>query len=283
MTVPPPDGSRDRRIEDPSNLYLVHPLGRLLLAPAIRAGISANAVSVAGLAFGAGAALAYSQWHHPAWAIVGLVLSVGWLVMDGLDGMVARATGTASPLGRALDGLCDHGVFALLYVVLAWSIGTPGAWLLAIAAAGCHAVQSSLYEGDRTRFHRRAKGIALAAPAVPTGSFLVRLYDSVSTSLDRVGMPFERRLAAAADRLALGRAYAADAVAPMRFMALLTANIRVWTIFAACLLGRPALFWWVEIGPLTLVAIIGILWHRRVERAYGRATPADDRSAHIIA
>lgn len=282
MTVPPPDGSRDLRIEDPSNLYLVHPLGRMLLAPAIRAGVSANTVSIAGLVLGAGAALAYSQWHTPAWAVVGLVLSVGWLVADGLDGMVARATRTASPLGRALDGMVDHGVFALLYLTLAWTVGTLEGWLLAIAAAGAHAVQSSLYEGDRTRFHRRARGIALAAPAVPTGSPLVRLYDSVSTSLDRAGMPFERRLAAAADPQALGGAYAAEAVAPMRLMTLLTANIRVWTIFAACLLGRPALFWWVEIGPLTVVAIVGILWHRRVERAYGRAQPADDRSAHII-
>jgi hypothetical protein len=173
-------------------------------------------------------------------------------------------------------------VFALLYVTLAWTVGTPGGWLLAIAAAGCHAVQSSLYEGDRTRFHRRAKGIALAAPAVPTGSFLVRLYDSVSTSLDRVGMPLERRIAAAPDPVAFGRGYAADAVQPMRFMALLTANVRVLTIFVACLLGRPQLFWWVEIVPLSVVAIVGILWHRRVERAYGRANTADDRSAQII-
>ena len=282
MTLPPPDGSRDRRIEDPSNLYLVHPLGRLLLAPTIRAGVSANMVSVAGLLLGAGAAFAYSQWDRPLWALVGLLLSIGWLVADGLDGMVARATKTASPLGRALDGLCDHGVFAFLYVTLAWTVGTPGGWLLAIAAAGAHAVQSSLYEGDRTRFHRRARGIALTAPAVPTGSFLVRLYDSVSTSLDRVGMPLERRIAAAPDPVAFGRTYAADAVAPMRFMALLTANVRVLTIFAACLAGQPRIFWWVEIVPMSVVAVVGILWHRRVERAYGRANTADDRSAQII-
>jgi CDP-diacylglycerol---serine O-phosphatidyltransferase len=282
MTVPPPDGSRDRRIEDPSNLYVIHPLGRLLIAPAIRAGVSANLVSIVGLVLGTGAALAFTQWHAWPFALLGLVLSVGWLVADGLDGMVARATGTASPLGRALDGMCDHGVFALIYCSLAWSVGTVQGWVLAICAAAAHAVQSSLYEGDRARFHRRAKGVAITAPAVPSGSFLVQLYDTVSTSLDRVGMPFERRLAAAPDPVQLGQAYAAQAVAPMRLMTLLTANIRVWTVFAACLLGSPQLFWWVELVPLTAVAVIGILWHRRVERAFGHATATEDRSPSYI-
>ena len=38
MTTPPPDGSRDRRIEDPSNLWLIHPAGRALLPRASGAG-----------------------------------------------------------------------------------------------------------------------------------------------------------------------------------------------------------------------------------------------------
>src|SRR3546814_9333837 len=44
-------------------------------------------------------------------ATIGLPLSLFWLVADGLDGMIARATGTPSAAGRVLDGLCDHGVF----------------------------------------------------------------------------------------------------------------------------------------------------------------------------
>ena len=80
---------------------------------ALARGISANAVSVAGLGLGGLAALAYAQWNSWALALVGLVLSVGWLIADGLDGMVARATKTASPLGRMLDGLCDQPVQAV--------------------------------------------------------------------------------------------------------------------------------------------------------------------------
>ncbi|MCU6454722.1 CDP-alcohol phosphatidyltransferase family protein [Sphingomonas sp. A2-49] len=268
MTPPPRDGSRDRRIEDPSNLYLIHPASHALLPYALKAGVSANAVSVIGLGCGTVAALAYADWHHPAMALVGLVFSVAWLVADGLDGMIARATRTASALGRTLDGLCDHGVFALIYVALAWTVGTTEGWVLAIAAAACHAVQSSLYEGERARFHRRARGVALTAVPTPTGMILVRLYDSVAGSVDRISMPFERRFGAAEDRDGFAAAYAAAAVPVMRLQSLLTANVRVWAICIACLAGNPRIFWWFEIVPLTAIVAVGLYAHRRVERRF---------------
>lgn len=279
MTVPPPDGSRDRRIEDPSNLWLIHPAGRALLPFAVARGISANSVSVAGLCLGVGAALAYARWDHWAVALVGLLLSIGWLIADGLDGMVARATGTASPLGRMLDGLVDHGVFVMIYVSLALTIGKTEGWVLAFGAGAAHAVQSSLYEGERARFHRRVRGIAIAAPAAPTGNPLVRLYDAVSTSIDRVAMPFEHALAQAKDPAALGRDYGDHAAAPLRLMALLTANVRVLAIFVACFVGNPRIFWWFEIVPLTIVTIIGLVWHRRAERAFLRTTMPRPKTA----
>lgn len=270
MTPPARDGSRDRRIEDPSNLYLIHPAARALLPRALALGISANTVSVVGLGCGTIAAIAYSQWGNAWLALVGLVFSVLWLIADGLDGMIARATGTSSPLGRALDGMCDHGVFALLYIMLAASMGTAEAWILATVAAACHAVQSSLYEGERARFHRRVRGEALAAVPVPSGMILVRIYDAVAGSLDRVAMPFERKLGASADAVAMGRLYGERAAPVMRLQSLLTANIRVWVIFLACLLADPRLFWWIEIVPLTVIAIIGLIRHRGVERGFLR-------------
>ncbi|MEG3165991.1 CDP-alcohol phosphatidyltransferase family protein [Sphingomonas sp. PB2P19] len=239
---------------------------------AIARRISANAVSGVGLCLGAGAALAYAQWHDGRFAVLGLLLSIGWLIADGLDGMVARATGSASAFGRMLDGLVDHGVFAMIYTALAITVNTPEGWVLAFAAGGAHAVQSSLYEGERARFHRRVKGVALAAPAVPTGNALVRLYDSLAGSIDRVAMPFERTLAQASHPVAMGRSYGARATPPLRLLSLLTANVRVAAIFVACFAGNPRIFWWFEIVVLTIVAIVGLVWHRRVERAFVRST-----------
>lgn len=279
MTLPPPDGSRDRRIEDPSNLLLVHPLGRALLPVALRHRVSANAVSVAGLLTGAGAALGYARYGDWRFALLGLLFSVAWLVADGLDGMVARATGTASAFGRVMDGLCDHGVFLLIYLALAISVGTAEGWALAVTAGVAHALQSNFYEGERARFHRRARGQAAAA-AQPSGGPLVRLYDALARLPERSAAPFERRLAAAPD---LAARYADAAVGPMRLLALLTANTRVLLIFVACTAGDPRVFWLAEIGPLTLVAIVGFLWHRRAERALiASPAPADAPGRYLV-
>ena len=280
MTIPPPDRSRDRRIEDPSNLWIIHPAGRGLLPWFVARGISANAVSVAGLALGTGAAFAYSNWNDWRWALAGLLLSVAWLIADGLDGMIARATGTASALGRFLDGLCDHGVFILIYVVLAGSIGTVEGWVLAISAGVAHAVQSSLYEGERARFHRRCKGDA-GTPPVPSRNPLVRLYDSVANAVDRFAHAFDGSLRRHSDPAAFAAAYGAAATGPLGLMRLLSANMRVIAIFVACLAGNPRLFWWFELIPLTVILVIGLFWHRAVEaRLAGAASQSLSTPSH---
>jgi CDP-diacylglycerol---serine O-phosphatidyltransferase len=280
MTPPPPDQSRDRRIEDLTNLWLIHPAARLLLPWFVARGISANAVSLGGLVLGALAASAYANWTAWPFAFAGLLLSIAWLIADGLDGMVARATGTASPLGRALDGLCDHGVFALIYFVLAWSVATPEAWVLGSAAGAAHALQSNLYEGERARFHRRCQGLGAAA-AVPSRNPLVRGYDRLAGTLDRFALRFDEVLRRHDDPARFVQGYGAAAARPMRLLSLLTANVRVYAIFLACLAGDPLLFWWFELVPLTAILVIGLVWHRAVEARLVRSagTPLSDQSS----
>jgi hypothetical protein len=122
-----------------------------------------------------------------------------------------------------------------------------------------------LYEGERVRFHRRVRGEAPEASA-PSGNPLLRLYDGVAGSLDRAAAPFDAALASAPSPVAFGVRYGDCAWRPLRLMALLSNNMRVLLIWLACLAGDPRWFWWAELGPLTLVAVVGILWHRRVER-----------------
>jgi CDP-diacylglycerol--serine O-phosphatidyltransferase len=264
MEPPAPDRSRDRRIEDPTNLFVIHPAARSLLPWFVSHGISANAVSVSGLSLGALAALAYANWISWPFSCIGLLLSVGWLVADGLDGMIARETGTASPLGRFLDGICDHVVFLLIYVAVAASLGTLQAWILSGCAGAVHALQSNLYESERARFHRRCIGIATAAPARGRNAVL-RIYDHVPALVDSFANRFDEVLGRGADQVQLGAVYGANAATPLRFMSILSANVRVYAIFVACLAGDPRLFWWFELGPLTMVLVIGLCWHRAVE------------------
>jgi hypothetical protein len=270
MNPPFSDQSRDRRIEDPTNLWLIHPASGTLLPWAVKRGISANAVSVTGLVLGGCAATSYYHWPDWRFATLGLAFCVGWLVADGLDGMVARATGTASALGRILDGLCDHGVFSLIYIALALSIGTWEGWAIGLAAAAAHAVQSSLYEGERARYHRRLKGDALPPPLPPLNNPLVRTYEAIARSLDKAAAAFDARLAESPDPLRLIDRYREQAARPMKTMALLSSNMRVIALYVACLAGDPILFWWFEIIALSPVALAGILWHRAAERVSAR-------------
>jgi len=263
--LPPPDGSRDLRVEDPTNLWVVHLAGRMLLPLALRSRIPANAVSVAGLAVGTGAALAFLGWRDPMLATLGFLLAIGWLVLDGLDGMVARATGTASALGRFLDGLCDHGVFLILYLALGAAIDTPQAWITGTIAGLVHGVQANLYESERARYHRRVRGDPGHTAPSASPNWLVRAYDRMAGSLDRLAVRFDRALAAAPDRRAVAAAYGEQAAPALKLMNLLNANGRIVALYAACLAGDPMLFWWWELGALTLVTAAGIAWHRRIE------------------
>jgi CDP-diacylglycerol--serine O-phosphatidyltransferase len=266
-----PDRSRDRRIEDPTNLWIIHPAARSLLPWFVARGISANAVSVGGLCLGALAALADANWHHWPLTCIGLLLSMAWLVADGLDGMIARATGTASATGRFLDGLCDHGVFFLIYIALAVSIGTVDAWILGACAGVLHALQSNLYESERARFQRRCRGVATTMP-VPSGNVLVRIYDGVWGVVDRFALRFDEVLGERPNPVQFGGAYGAAAARPLRLMSLLSANVRVYAIFLACMAREPRLFWWIEILPMTAILIIGLFWHRCVESGLVRKT-----------
>lgn len=266
MTTIPPDDARDHRIEDPTNLWVIHPLGRRLLPWFLARGISANAVSFGGLFLGILAAAAYANWQVWPFPLLGFLLSVGWLIADGLDGMIARASNTASALGRFLDGVCDHLVFILIYVAMATAIGTGEGWALAVSAGALHALQSNFYESERARYHRRCKGIAAPARThAPGGNPLVRFYDGVSGIVDIPSRPFEDLLRREPDPRQLANEYGAQAASPLRLMSLLSANVRVYAIFLACMAGNPRLFWWAEILPMTAILIVGLAWHRLVE------------------
>jgi hypothetical protein len=240
-------------------------LGRRLLPWFVSHAISANAVSIGGLFLGILAAAAYANWNIWPFPFIGLLLSVCWLVADGLDGMVARATNTASPLGRFLDGVCDHGVFILIYVAMATSIGTREGWFWALSAGAAHALQSNLFESERARFHRRCKGVAVAVQA-PSANPLVRYYDRLSGVVDRFALSFDDALRGQSNPGALADAYGRQATRPMLLMSLLSANVRVYAIFIACIAGNPRFFWWFELGPMTAILIVGLVWHRIVER-----------------
>lgn len=89
-------------------------IGRMLA----RAGITANIITLAGIALGiaAGAALAHGQWS------AGLALIIANRLLDGLDGAVARAT-RLSDFGGYLDIVGDFAFYVA--VPLGFGLAAP--------------------------------------------------------------------------------------------------------------------------------------------------------------
>lgn len=100
-----------------------------------RAGLTANALTLLGLAFAALTAVLTGQGRF-GWAAVALVAAS---VPDVLDGAVAKASGTAGPRGAFFDSVVDRVADALVFGGAAWwfaGSGEPRLAVLPLAALG---------------------------------------------------------------------------------------------------------------------------------------------------
>ena len=86
-----------------------------------------RAILIAGVA-----ALVADSFSRPVSITALVVLSTVALMLDAVDGQVARRTGTATPLGGRLDGEVDAFLILLLSIFVSQ---TYGGWVLAIGAA----------------------------------------------------------------------------------------------------------------------------------------------------
>ena len=113
---------------------VMSPVGRTLG----RVGLSANAVTTAGLVIQCGVAVLILQGRFLAAGLVAVVAALA----DGLDGAIAKARGTASPFGAFWDSTADRLTDSLYFLPVAWLYGVdPDAahsgqeWVAALALA----------------------------------------------------------------------------------------------------------------------------------------------------
>ena len=122
-------------------LYAVKPrfqaLLRRLASWCVRAGVSADALTAAGLGAAAVAGVAIGvAGARPAWwlALVPLLLFAR-IACNALDGMVARDTGTARPWGTVLNETGDRVADLLVFGGLVASVALPPFAALALLPA----------------------------------------------------------------------------------------------------------------------------------------------------
>lgn len=261
---------RTYEIEDPTNLYFIHPISARLVPLFARLGITPNMVSLIGMGCGILAGVAYHFYAIGGCAGLGFALMLAWHVMDGADGQLARLTKTYSELGKVLDGICDYVTFTAVYVGLALSMSASmGGWVWALVALSgiAHAVQSAAYEMQRQDYNFLGWGRQSAAlpklDAKPRGiaGYLHQLYARVqlwaSAGAADFHEAFAAQLIASPRQEATLRAAYREYFAPViRRWGVLCANYRTLGLFLAALVKLPLLYFLFEIIGFSAILLI---------------------------
>ncbi len=158
MNAKPERPVRPRELQDPLNHFFYHPLAWQLAKLLARTPATPNMVSVFGGLLVVAAGIAYAQpgpLIYPWSALLGLALHMGWHIVDGADGDLARITGRASPIGEMVDGICDYSSHIVLYFILGWLLQLQIGWVswpIMVAAGLSHIVQSNHVEVQRRSY-----------------------------------------------------------------------------------------------------------------------------------
>ena len=280
---------RPLEIEEATNRWLIHPVARRLTPLLARLRVPPNAVSLAGMACGILAGFAYNRLEDRRFAVAGLFLMVLWHLMDGIDGQLARLTGTQSRFGKVLDGICDYVTFTSVYLGLAVALDRQeGAWMwgLVLAAGVSHAAQAAAYEAQRQDydFFGWGRGAPVAAdPDARAGRF-----PSSPPRKTHPQHPIYPRLqlltvgASAGSRSALmsalahgsGRAasircrYRAAFAPTLRRWSVLSANCHTIGIFCFVVLKLPLYYFVFETCCLNAVLLVLLLGQRQRYRRF---------------
>jgi len=154
--------AKPRAIEEVGDIYLIRPLGFLLVQLFRRTPLTPTMVSfLAVLAGWVAAGLYFASARRggaPAFAALAALALLLHSALDSADGQLARLKRLFTPLGRIVDGFCDNLAFGAIYlaIVAAQHARAPehtaAVALLAAAGAASHSVQASLVEYQRTLY-----------------------------------------------------------------------------------------------------------------------------------
>jgi CDP-diacylglycerol--glycerol-3-phosphate 3-phosphatidyltransferase len=106
------------------------PLGSRLA----RAGMTPDVITVVGTVGAVASALIF---FPRGWFFVGTLLIWAFVMLDIVDGAVARATGGGSVFGAVLDSTCDRIADAAVFATVAWYFALHGEKWMLLAALLC--------------------------------------------------------------------------------------------------------------------------------------------------
>jgi len=155
---------KSKDVEDPINLWVHRPLAYAFCKLVFRTPVTPNQVTLLAICLGLLAALCWVEGSRSAMIWGGALLWIA-AIMDGADGILARAKNMQSAFGRALDGTADMVVGLSTAAACLWHLFTTGAdWstltlgAIAIGTTGFHLNLYDFYKELHLRMTRLDRG-----------------------------------------------------------------------------------------------------------------------------
>lgn len=213
---------------------------------------------------------------------LGMLLHVTSNSLDNADGQLARLTGTGSRLGRAFDGFIDNLVFASIYLHLCLRYtatgGSPGIWLLGVAAAASHSIQSAstdylrnaylYFSGVRSELES-SNEVRSSLVNCPSSypwwkRLLLAVYLNYTIQQERLAPKVAQLRSligtlASAPSTQISDRYRTESVPLLKLTGALTTNSRMIILFSLLLFQRPVWYLVVEVTALNVILAIVLL------------------------
>ncbi|MCB9734102.1 MAG: CDP-alcohol phosphatidyltransferase family protein [Deltaproteobacteria bacterium] len=282
---------KSRDVEDPVNVWLHRPLAYGFVWATWRLPLTPNMVTFLAMSLGLASGALILDGSPAALVAAGLLLWAS-AILDGADGLLARAKGLSSQFGRALDGAADGVVAAATVFPALWHLWATTGDPLYLAAAGPivwlavqHMILYDFYKESylrETRLERGGEGEDAAAVEARAATL-----DPATTSwlqrftLRHVLLPYVRQ----GERLVRWTnpeaARSAAGVGPKRARSEHTAAVyrrfnkgpmQLWAmislaphsyLMALCLMfDRVDLYFWFRLVGANALLLVALVWQR---------------------
>lgn len=278
---------KSRDVEDPVNLWVHRPLAYAFCKLIFRTPVTPNQVTLFAISLGLVAAACWVEGSRSAMIWGGALLWIS-AIMDGADGILARAKNMQSAFGRALDGTADMIVGLSTATACLWHLFASGAdWSLialgvvAIALTGLHLNLYDFYKELHLRLTRldrggegddaeraeelRQKALAEHAPWYTRISMTFYAdYNRFQENLLRRTNPFALRLMRGVSRSARSAEFYRDENRrPMRlWMAVsLAPHSYLFAIFG--MFDRLDLYLWLRLTAMNVLFLLALVLQRK--------------------
>lgn len=289
------------------DLIFHRPLGFAWACLAKKLHITPNAITIASIFLGLGAAILF--YFNNIWLNIGGALLLLWAdTFDSADGQLARMTHQYSRIGRILDGVSGDIWFFAIYVAIClrenvtsdfFSHHTWVIWVVAVATGICHAIQAAMadyYRQFHLYFLKGAEGSELeSADALKKKlaslswkkdffSKLTLFFYTNYTIGQESRTPWMQRLREAIRShfganipQKLRNDFRAASKPLMKYTNILSFNSRCFAIFAAILIFQmPWLYFAFELTILNILLIYMMVRHEKICLLFTRRIDNND-------